>query len=113
MEKQQQESFRSVIEARIKELQDLVDDSAEDTRAISPDRGIGRLSRLDSMQMQQMALNARNRKQEEIRRLRDALIRIDRGAYGVCQLCRQDIAIARLEYQPDAQLCVGCSGGRR
>lgn len=113
MERQEQESFRKRIEARIVELEELVEDASEDTRAISPDRGIGRLSRLDSMQMQQMALNARNRKQEEVRRLREALTRIDRGTFGVCQLCRKDIAIARLEYQPDAQLCVGCSGGGR
>ena len=113
MEREEQERFRAIVTARIEELEEGVEGAAEDVRAVAPDRGIGRLSRLDSMQMQQMALNARARKLEEIRRLKEALTRIDRGVYGVCQLCRQDIAPARLEYQPDARLCVSCSGGGR
>ena len=113
MEREEQERFRVIVIARIQELEEGVKGASEDVRTVAPDRGIGRLSRLDSMQMQQMALNARGRKLEEIRRLKEALTRIDRGVYGICQLCRRDVAPARLEYQPDAQLCVGCSGGGR
>lgn len=113
MEQIKQETFRPIIEKRVSELDKQLSESAEDAKAISPDRGIGRISRLDSMQMQQMTLDARNRQKHEIQRLKDALTRIDKGTYGTCRLCRRDIAEERLKYQPDVLACVRCAGGGR
>ena len=45
---------------------------------------------------------------EEISRLQEALGRIDRGIFGTCELCRKDISAERLDYQPDAAVCVDC-----
>lgn len=108
MEKQIQESFRPKIEARIAELNDTLHSTKEDTEAIAPDVSIGRLSRLDSMQMQQMALGMQTRMREEIKQLKEALQRIDRGRYGTCDLCRKDIPMERLEFQFDATVCMDC-----
>ncbi len=113
MDKTKQEHFRPIIQKRVRDLQEQLSESAEDAKAISPDRGIGRLSRLDSMQMQQMTLDAQNRRKHEMQRLKEALTRIEKGTYGICQLCRNDIAVERLEYQPDVLTCVSCAGGRR
>ena len=38
----------------------------------------------------------------------DALNRIDRGEYGYCQQCGEEIAVKRLEVQPWARHCVRC-----
>jgi len=38
----------------------------------------------------------------------DALNRIDRGEYGYCQQCGEDINLKRLEVQPWARYCVRC-----
>jgi DnaK suppressor protein len=38
----------------------------------------------------------------------EALNRIDRGEYGYCQQCGEDIALKRLEVQPWARHCVRC-----
>jgi DnaK suppressor protein len=108
MEKSQQEQFRPKIEARIEELNASLASTKEDTEAISPDKAIGRLSRLDSMQMQQMAVGMQLRMREEIKQLKEALQRIDRGRYGTCELCRKDIPLERLEFQLDATICVDC-----
>jgi DnaK suppressor protein len=108
MDKQEQEQFRAKIEARIADLNASLASTKEDTEAISPDKAIGRLSRLDSMQMQQMAVGMQSRMREEIKQLKEALLRIDRGRYGTCELCRKDIPVERLEFQLDATICVGC-----
>jgi DnaK suppressor protein len=108
MDKSLQETFRARIEARIDELNTTLASTKEDTAAISPDVAIGRLSRLDSMQMQQMAMGMQARMREEIKQLKEALQRIDRGRYGTCDACRQDIPIERLEFQLDATICVAC-----
>lgn len=47
---------------------------------------------------------------EEVRAIRVALDRIDRGGYGICESCGADIAEARLVALPTASLCVDCAG---
>lgn len=112
MDPAKQASFRPSIEKRLAEIEADLRSGSDDRKAISPDVSIGRLSRLDSMQMQQMALAGKRRLEDERLRLKDALRRIQKGTYGRCQLCRKDIAIERLEYQPDAASCVACLSGR-
>nr|MCW2728190.1 DNA-binding protein [Aeromicrobium sp.] len=48
------------------------------------------------------------------RRLREvaaAQDRLDDGTYGVCEVCGDDIATARLEARPTARTCVACAAG--
>lgn len=42
-------------------------------------------------------------------RIQHALELIERGQYGVCTRCGQDIDVARLEVAPDTFLCVPCT----
>jgi len=108
MEQTAQETFRPVIRKRLDEIEAELKGMAESTAAISPDVSIGRLSRLDSMQMQQMALAGKRRLEEERARLHEAEHRINTGSYGRCLRCHQDIVPERLDYQPDAVTCVPC-----
>ncbi|MCD9197187.1 TraR/DksA family transcriptional regulator [Aeromicrobium wangtongii] len=46
------------------------------------------------------------------RRLREiaaARARLDAGTYGLCEVCGEPIAAARLEARPTARTCVACS----
>jgi DnaK suppressor protein len=45
---------------------------------------------------------------EELRAVQDAIARLRRGEYGVCQSCGIDIPAARLEAIPEAAFCVEC-----
>ena len=109
MEVDQQSLFRPFITARLAEIEQELASLEESTEAIAPDVSIGRLSRLDSMQHQQMALAGKQRLEEERSRLVAAEFRIEEGTYGTCLLCENDIAAERLEYQPDAVTCVPCA----
>lgn len=109
MTEQELSTIRQKIDTRIEELKTLLGDDSEDTKPIEPDVSIGRLSRLDSMQMQQMALEQRRRQEAELQKLKEAIKRIEDGSYGQCVMCRQPIAPARLEAQPDAILCISCA----
>ncbi len=40
--------------------------------------------------------------------VRSALQAMERGTYGICERCGQEIPIERLEVYPDASLCVKC-----
>lgn len=49
-----------------------------------------------------------NRDVTELHRVQDALARIKRGGYGVCQECGERIEPARLKAVPEARHCFEC-----
>lgn len=57
---------------------------------------------------QDLSLNFLARSQDELKEIAEALERIERRSYGVCDDCDQPIPAARLEAIPTARLCVPC-----
>lgn len=53
-------------------------------------------------------LRKRDRENRMIRDVLAALQRLDDGAYGTCDICGEDIAVARLKAQPLATMCIAC-----
>src|SRR5262249_46501884 len=55
-------------------------------------------------------LKLANQHQKEILEIREALDRIHRGVYGICENCEEPISIERLRRLPTARLCIDCQG---
>jgi DnaK suppressor protein len=57
-----------------------------------------------------MAIELRNRDRERklIKKIDDALARIQAGEYGYCENCGTEIGLRRLEARPTATLCIDC-----
>ncbi|MCH9638708.1 MAG: TraR/DksA family transcriptional regulator [Betaproteobacteria bacterium] len=70
---------------------------------------VGRLSRMDAMQSQQMALEAVRRCQEQLQKITGALQRIESDEYGCCFVCGEEIPIRRLLIDPTSTRCVHCA----
>lgn len=70
---------------------------------------VGRLSRLDAMQVQAMALANQQRRRAELARVISALRRIDSDDYGYCVVCGEEIPEARVMHNPAVTTCVGCA----
>jgi len=70
---------------------------------------MGRLSRMDAMQTQQMALALQRRQKEQLLRVQSALERIQQQNYGNCLRCQNPIRLSRLETIPEVVLCVNCA----
>jgi DnaK suppressor protein len=75
-------------------------------------QAVGRLSRMDALQVQAMALATSRRRGVELRRIATALTRIGEGEYGYCIECGEEIAARRLELDPAAPLCIDCASGK-
>jgi DnaK suppressor protein len=101
--------FRERLLTLEKEIQADLAASKDASAVVKLDTAIGRLSRMDAMQNQQMALELRRRQEQQLQRIANALKRIDQNRYGVCGKCKQPIADARLEISPDAVMCVKCA----
>jgi len=70
---------------------------------------VGRLSRMDAMQGQAMALENQRRRSQTLRNVEIALARIDSGDYGYCSSCDDEIYPKRLEVDPTTPLCIVCA----
>jgi len=53
-------------------------------------------------------LRLRGREQKLLKKIDDAISRIDSGTYGVCESCGGSISIKRLEARPVTTLCIEC-----
>jgi DnaK suppressor protein len=49
-----------------------------------------------------------NQQLKELNEIEDALKRIEKGTYGVCEMCDESIAIGRLRAKPFAKFCTPC-----
>ena len=70
---------------------------------------VGRLSRMDAIQGQQMALDASRRRQKLLLMIDRALQNIESGDYGYCVDCGEDIDIRRLAIDPTNLRCIQCA----
>ncbi len=70
---------------------------------------VGRLSRIDAMQVQEMNKAISQRRMIAIKRIDAALERIKEDEYGFCLQCGDEIALKRLELDPAVPLCLSCS----
>ncbi len=57
-----------------------------------------------------MTLELRNRDRERklIKKIDEAVQRLDSGDYGYCEVCGVEIGLERLEARPTAELCIDC-----
>jgi DnaK suppressor protein len=105
-------TFRDLLLRRRAEL-DEQDRISEDDRApVTLDQeSVGRLSRIDAMQVQAMALAQERRRNAERLAIAAALQRIGVGEFGYCAECGDPIAIRRLRNNPTAVRCLDCAEG--
>lgn len=55
-----------------------------------------------------LALEAAGHTAARLASVRQALVRIDDGSYGVCEECGNEIGFSRLQARPEARLCIAC-----
>ena len=70
---------------------------------------VGRLTRMNEMQTQQMALENSRRHQEQLAELAGALKRIEAGNFGSCFVCGEDIDPRRLSVVPTSTRFLKCA----
>ena len=84
--------------------------SAESRQPVELDQqAVGRLSRMDAMQQQAMALETGRRRKRRLGLIDAALKRIEDGTFGYCAICDEEIWERRLSIDLTVTRCVGCA----
>jgi DnaK suppressor protein len=108
--KELEHALRDALERERAEIQTLSAASNSDRAPVSLDQqSVGRLSRMDAMQMQAMAQAGERRRQQRVGMIAAALQRMDEGEYGYCLGCGDPIAEGRLRADPTSVRCVACA----
>src|SRR5579871_1709933 len=66
------------------------------------------LDQIQSASERDLAMRGLERNSNRLREVGDALGRVDNGAYGMCDACREDIGLRRLVAVPWTSLCIVC-----
>ena len=109
MEQNQLDVFRRALISRRNEIEQLNADSSDASDTVALDQSkVGRLSRMDAMQAQQMAQETARRRQLQLKKIDNALSRLETDEYGYCFKCGDEIGAARLNIDPASTRCMEC-----
>ncbi len=76
--------------------------------AVNTDDRYDEIDQATSDAEQAMRMRLRSRERLYLRKIEEALSRIEEGVFGECNSCSEDIEIRRLQARPTATLCVSC-----
>ena len=103
-------AIRQRLEQERTELLEMSAAAAEERRPVELDQqSVGRLSRMDAMQVQAMANAVEVRRKGRLKRIDAALKRLDEEDYGYCLDCGEEIPAKRLAVDLTVTHCVDCA----
>ena len=91
------------------ELEERILALEKTTKPIAPDKGLGRLTRLDAMQDKSVKEAALRQSRETLSKSKYALSQLYRSDFGKCGICEKEIPFERLLAVPHATICIGCA----
>ena len=109
MTKKEKQIIKEKIETDIEILKDQIAHLEEKVQPISPDCGLGRLTRLEAMGEQHVNNKVLDEARIRLTRLINALRRIDTPMFGICIECDESIGVGRMSVRPESVRCVACA----
>lgn len=100
--------FRSILETWKKDLMREVDNTLTEMKEASVSVLADPNDRATQEETFNLELRTRDRERKLIRKIEEALGKIDEKEYGYCESCGVEIGIRRLEARPTAVLCIDC-----
>lgn len=108
MDEKKLKRYEDLLITKRKGLQDCLESLNEAAKPVDLGTPIGRLSRVDAMQHQQLKLETKRKTELSLAQIELALKRITEGKYGICIKCENEIADRRLTARPETLLCIDC-----
>lgn len=103
------EQFCAKLTAMRNELRAISESAAQNLKPVALDQtSVGRVSRMDAMQLQQMSQATARRREQLLLKIEGALRRIESGRFGLCFLCGEEIDRRRLGADPTITRCRDC-----
>ncbi len=103
------EELHSLLLSQKTQLEQQLLDAESAIGVVTLDQSaVGRVSRMDAMQQQSMAVSTRAKAEASLRKILKALKRMEVEDFGYCDQCDEPIQFKRLKVQPHASHCLKC-----
>ncbi|MEW5737145.1 MAG: RNA polymerase-binding protein DksA [Thermodesulfobacteriota bacterium] len=107
MKKKELDEFRRSLNGQLKELLNQAGDTVtgmSNTKESFPDP----TDRASAETDRNFMLRIRDRESKLIKKIKQALDRIENGTFGICEDCGEEIGMARLKARPVTTQCIDC-----
>jgi len=107
MKKKDLEFFKNLLNDRLQELLSNADDTVTgmtQQKENFPDP----TDRASHEANRSFELRIRDREHKLIKKIKKTLLRIDNGAFGICETCEEEISLQRLKARPVTTQCIEC-----
>jgi DnaK suppressor protein len=107
MQKKSKENFKKHLTERLEDLLNQAGDTVSgmtETKENFPDPA----DRAALEAERNFMLRIRDREAKLIKKIKEALERIENDTYGICESCGEDITLKRLKARPVTTQCIGC-----
>ena len=102
-------NFKEVITQEIEKTEAQIKSYQELTKPVTPDVAIGRVSRMDHINNKSVIESALRQAEDKLKKLNNALSKVDSPDFGICLKCKKEIPMGRLLIRPESALCVQCA----
>jgi len=99
----------AAIDKNIGEVKTKVEEYKELTKPIAPENAIGRVSRMDAINNKSVNEAALRQAEMKLRKMHQALEKIDQPHFGTCTGCGEQIPLGRIMLMPESTKCVRCA----
>jgi len=107
MDAQDREYFRQLLTQMIEDIQRQGEATIEDMSE-NAEYYADPADRASLESDRTFTLRLRDRDRKLIKKIREALSRIEDGTFGICEMCGEEIGLARLKARPVTTLCIEC-----
>ena len=108
MNKKDLDKFKKILQEQKERLLVLHEKTRKEDLKLSPDDLPDEVDLATSELNQSLVFTLRGRERSLLPKIEKALERIEKGEFGICERCGEEIGLKRLEVRPVATLCINC-----
>lgn len=108
MRKSELENFRVILEDRRRQILKNISDSNQEIVELRDNGAVDELDVASINIDSNLGQSISEKQKRELAEIDIAIRKIDDGNYGICEMCEENIAIARLKAKPHAKFCITC-----
>jgi len=100
--------IRGQLALNQQELLNIIQTNQSTERKTSESNFSNEIDMASDLEGREMMFQLTSRDRGELKRIQDAIYKIDHGVYGICESCSKKISAKRLKILPLSTLCIQC-----
>jgi DnaK suppressor protein len=100
--------FKKILEEQKRALLQQARKTLSEEAAFDTDDLPDEIDLASSEYTQSMVFRLRDREKFLLKKIDDAMARIESGTFGICEICEEEISVKRLEARPVTTMCIRC-----